>query len=257
MQKCITPLTDFQWQYIEKIVDNGRQRKTCLRMIVDALLYINRTGIQWRNIDSKYRSKMPIIQYYFYKWQADNTWKKVLTFLVEQFRIEMGCAPQPSMIAIDSQSIKLVSFIKEDKGIDANKRINGRKRHLIVDKLGLPLAISVSGADAHDGIEGIELLWQQQTNSQLELIRADNSYKGEFVKAANIYGWKVEFGQKPESQKGFIPQKGRWQVERSFSWLSFYRRLNKDYEKTAQSAVCFIQLAFINIILARLQRFKT
>ncbi len=84
------------------------------------------------------------------------------------------------------------------------------------------------------------------------MIRADSAYRGEFTEAASIYGWIVEIAQKPESGKGFVPQKGRWQVERSFAWLNFFHRLSKDYEKTTASAVAFIQLAFITIILAKM-----
>jgi transposase len=254
MQTSQEALTDFQWEYIKKIVDNGRKRKTCLRMVVDALLLLNRTGTQWRNLDSKYRSKLPIIQYYFYTWQKQGIWEQVLLALVKVARLKAGQLSNPSRAAIDSQSVKSVPFINQDRGVDGNKHINGRKRHLVVDKLGLPLAIGVSAAHCHDGIEGIELLWKLEPFERLELICADKAYRGEFMEAAELYGWSVEFGQKPESTDGFIPQKGRWQVERSFSWLNAYRRLAKDYEKTVASAINFIQLAFVNIILAKIQR---
>jgi putative transposase len=123
----------------------------------------------------------------------------------------------------------------------------------MVDKFGLPLAIGLSGAEASDGLVGIELLWKLESNSRLELIRADGAYKGSFVEAAKIYNWRIEFGQKPESTQGFVPQIGRWQVERSFAWLNFFRRLSKEYEKTIGSAIAFLQLAFIQILLNRLE----
>lgn len=223
-------------------------------MVVNALLLLNRTGTQWRNIDSKYRHKLPIIQYYFYTWQKKGIWEQVLLVLVKEARLLAEQATSPSRVAIDSQSVKSVPFVSDNRGVDGNKQINGRKRHLVVDKLGLPLAIGVSAAHCHDGIEGIELLWKLEPFDRLTLICADKAYRGEFTAAAELYGWKVNIEQKPESSEGFVPQKGRWQVERSFSWLNAYRRLSKDYEKTVASAINFIQLAFVNIILAKIQR---
>ena len=109
-------------------------------------------------------------------------------------------------------------FVKDETGIDGNKKINGRKRHIVVDSLGLPLAISVTAANIYDGNEGKNLLEQLKTvSTRMELIRANDTYKGSFVDEAKAYGWVVEFEQKPESQKGFVPQKGRWQVERAFA----------------------------------------
>lgn len=127
------------------------------------------------------------------------------------------------MGAIDSQiglpkRCKKGMFVKDETGIDGNKKINGRKRHIVVDSLGLPLAISVTAANIYDGNEGKNLLEQLKTvSTRMELTRADDTYKGSFVDQAKAYGWVVEFGQKPESQKGFVPQKGRWQVERAFA----------------------------------------
>lgn len=249
MEQCFKALSDFQWQYIEKIVDNGRKRKTNLRLVVDAILWISRTGSQWRNMDSLYKPFLPIILYYYYAWQKRAVWEQVLAFLVEEFRESMGWARQASVLAIDSQSVKTVAFVKEGIGVDAYKKIRGRKRHIMVDKFGLPLAIGLSGAEASDGLVGIELLWKLES----KLIRADGAYKGAFVEATKIYNWRIEFGQKPESAQGFVPQIGRWQVERSFAWLNFFRRLSKEYEKTIGSAIAFLQLAFIQILLNRLE----
>ena len=124
--------------------------------------------------------------------------------------------------------------------------------------------LHVSAANKQDGTEGLELLWQlDKATSRLELIRADGAYKGEFTTYATYYHYQVEINQKPETIKGFVPQKGRWQVERSgpatsvhrlHAWLNFFRRLSKDYEKTVESSLTFMQLAFIDIILARMQR---
>jgi transposase len=130
--------------------------------------------------------------------------------------------------------------------------VNGRKRHLAVDVLGLPLAIHVSAVDIHDGQGGFDLLWQiEKASDRMEIIRGDNHYKGVFSEYAAYYKWTVEVTKKPESHKGFVPQIGRWQVERSFGWFNYFRRLSRDFEKTVESAAAFIKLAFIDIILSR------
>lgn len=255
MQTKFTELTDSQWQYIEKILEKEqgkRKRHHDLRKILNAILWITRTGVQWRNLESKYPN-WHIVYYYFAKWQRAGILKKILSCIVIAERVRNGRAPKASRVAIDSQSVKKVSFISMDTGIDGGKKVNGRKRHIAVDSLGLPIAISVTSAQVHDGQGGFELLWQlEQSCDRLSLICADMAYRGEFTDVVeNIYKWKIEIAQKPESQQGFVPQKGRWQVERSIAWLNFFRRLAKDYERTVDSAIAFIQLAFCSIILAR------
>ena len=245
-------LSHSQWQYIKDFFGKERKRKYSLRHIVNAILKVTRTGCQWRNLDESY-PKWQIVYYYFSNWKATGVWTKVLNHLVVLERVRQERTPKASRCAVDSQSVKKGSLITLNTGIDGNKRINGRKRHLVVDSLGLPLAIHVGAANIYDGNAGLELLSMLEQRVQKEvLICADHAYRGDFEQSANYYNFKVEITQKPPSQQGFIPQPGRWQVERSFSWFNFFRRLSKDYEKTPESSVAFIQLAFIDIILARL-----
>ena len=169
-------------------------------------------------------------------------------------RIRQGRDPQASAGAIDSQSVKVVAFLEEETGIDGGKKIHGRKRHILVDTQGLPLAIHLSAANTADFVGGFELLAQiEGEQPRLRLIRADQHYAKTFSEAAQWFDLEVEITQKPPSKQGFVPQKGRWQVERSFAWMNFFRRLSKDYERLAESSVAFIQLMFISIILARLE----
>ena len=254
MQRKFTELTDSQWQYIEKILEKEqgkRKRQSDLRQVFNGVLWISRTGVQWRNLDSKYPS-WHIVYYYFAKWQRRNVLKELLSSIVTVERVRNGMEAKVSRVAIDSQSVKKVNFINIETGIDGGKKVNGRKRHIAVDTLGLPIAISVTWAQVHDGQGRFELLWQlEQSSDRLSLICADMVYRREFTDVVeNIYKWKIEITQKLESQQGFVPQKGRWQVERSIAWLNFFRRLAKDYERTVD-AVAFIQLAFCSIILAR------
>lgn len=248
-----THLTDTQWTKIRIFVETGRKIRIDLRIIVNGILKILRTGCQWRNLDKAF-GIWQTVYYYFRKWQKNGVIGKILDFYVQTYRITQGKEATATCCAVDSQSVKMPAFINLDTGIDGNKKINGRKRHIAVDTLGLPLAIYVSGASVNDGKAGVELLpILDRTSPNLKLIRADAAYKGTFTEAANYCGYTVEVAQKPPTEKGFVPEKGRWQVERSFAWLNFYRRLAKDYEKTVDSSVAFLQLAFISIILARLQ----
>jgi transposase len=250
-RKRFTELTDSQWEIIKDFLQDTRKRKHCLRVIANAILKVTRTGTQWRNMDEKY-PPWQSVYYYFRKWQKEKTWSSILSYLVEKERIRQNRNPKASVAAVDSQSVKIGSFICLDKGFDGGKKVNGRKRHLAVDVLGLPLAIHVSAADVHDGQGGFDLLWQiEKASDRMEIIRGDGHYKGLFSEYAAYYKWTVEVTKKPESQKGFVPQIGRWQVERSFGWFNYFRRLSRDFEKTVESAAAFIKLAFIDIILSR------
>lgn len=245
-------LTDAQWAKLKVFIKTERKIKKDLRQVLNCILKIARTGCQWRNIDEKY-GPWESIYYYYRKWIKTGVWNTMLLQLVENERVRQGANPEASRGAVDSQSVKIVNFISQEKGIDGNKKVNGRKRNLVVDKFGLPLAIHVCAANTADGVGGIELLPILEQNApKLTLLLADKAYRGTFKESAIWCGYEVEISQKPPTEQAvFVPQTGRWQVERSFGWLNFYRRLSKDVEKTVQSSVAFIQIAFINIILQR------
>ena len=146
-----------------------------------------------------------------------------------------------------------MQFIKEETGIDGNKRINGRKRSIAVDRLGLPWSLAVTSANTSDNAAG-QLVVDRLRGKvpRLEVIAADHGYKISFIEhVEEQHGWKVEIAQKPESGRGFVPEKNRWPVERSFGWLNFRRRLFRDVEKTVESSEAMLRIAFISIILNR------
>ena len=162
-------------------------------------------------------------------------------------------------LIIDSQSVKIASFIPDDKGIDGGKRVNGRKRHILTDTLGLIIAVMVTSANTHDGAAGCSLfnhVFQHVENKlkNTKCIFADNSYRKKFKELIEKKGIKLEIAAKPESAKGFVPVKIRWVVERSFGWLNFFRRLSKDFERKVQNSESMILLAQIQIILNRLTK---
>lgn len=230
-----------------------RKRKHSLRTIVNAIFFINNTGVQWRNLDSKY-PPWETVFYHFTQFKLRGIWEDILDCLVALERKRQEKDVTPSLLAIDSQSVKKMQFIKEETGIDGGKNVNGRKRTILVDTLGLPLSIKVTAANISDnqaGILAVDLL--KGKVPRLKKITADMGYKNAFQEHVEVnYKWEVEIAQKPESQKGFIPQKNRWQVERSFGWLNFRRRLFRDVEKTVLSAEAMLQIAFISFIINKL-----
>lgn len=238
------PLTDSQWQRLEiffsKTSTRGRKRQVSMRQVVDELLYIVQTGVQWRNL----RSNIPwqTIYYYF------RLYKPILNDILQSIQNEQV---NYETTAIDTQSTRVSNFIHEYKGIDGNKKINGRKRLIWVDSNGLLLNCYVGSADTHDGELGLEVLYQM--SDKIKEVNADHPFGGVFKESAKLFNIKVIVAQKPETSKGFVPQKGRWQVERSFAWLNHFRRLSKDYEKLPESSAAFIVLAFLQMIINRLR----
>ena len=193
MKTNFSEFTDSQWQVIEKIIDCKRKRKHSLRTILDAIFWINNTGSQWRNLDSKFPAWQTVF-YHFTHFKKLKIWENILDYLVIMEREKKEKESTPSLLAIDSQSVKIVQFTFEEKGIDGGKFINGRKRTILVDTLGLPWAIKVTAANISDnqaGILAVDLL--QKRTPRLEKITADMGYKNTFVNYVNTeYKLEVE-----------------------------------------------------------------
>jgi putative transposase len=253
MKSKFQEITDSQWQVIEKILNDKRKRKHSLRTVINAIFFINCTGVQWRNLDSKY-PPWETVYYHFTRLKVRGIWEEILDALVMMERKRQGREATASLLIIDSQSVKKMQFVSEETGIDGCKHINGRKRTIVVDTLGLPFSIKVTAAHISDnqaGIMAVDLLKGKVPN--LQKITADQGYKNAFKDHVKTnYNWEVEIAQKPESAQGFVPQKNRWQVERTFGWLNFRRRMFRDVEKTIASAEAMLQIAFISFIISRL-----
>jgi putative transposase len=214
MQICFEDLSDSQWEVISKIINDQRKRKHSLRSIINGILSILRKGTQWRNLEKSYPSWQVVYsigcRYYFAKWGKDGTLERVNSELNKMERKRQGKQATPSLLSIDSQSVKSVAFVSEDKGIDGNKFINGRKRHIIVDTLGLVWGVVVHAADIHDGQKAHLLVehclgYLERMKKILAAAAAvDDAYKKGFLQwvESNIIGLDIEFASRPPTDRG-------------------------------------------------------
>ena len=191
--------------------------------------------------------------YYFRRWRIDGVWHRIHSQLYSEVRQLEGRHSSPSAAIIDSQSVKTTEQ-GGSRGYDAGKHINGRKRHIIVDTIGLLLAIVVHAANIQDR-DGAKMVFSKLKDKfpRLKLIWADGGYSGQLVDWALHFGkWILEIVNRPKDQEGFVVSPRRWVVERTFAWLGRYRRLSKDYERLCDTSEAMIEIAMINLMLKRL-----
>lgn len=245
-----TDLTDSAWQVLDKTLANTRKRKYPLRTIFNALLYVTKTGCQWRQMPNDLPD-WRLCYYYFWKWRNDGTWQRLNKAIVEQRRQKAGREASPSVGIIDSQSVKCSEWGVATKGFDGYKRVNGRKRHLVVDALGLVLVVVVHAANQHDSPAARSVLraLAQQGYQRLRKILADSAYGVELAKwVKKTLGYVLEV-VKVSELGGFTVVPMRWRVERTFGWMNWSRRLSKDYECSTTSQEAFVYLSNINRML--------
>ncbi|MEM7118781.1 MAG: IS5 family transposase [Chloroflexota bacterium] len=251
-----------EWKRLQKLLPapsqigtKGRPQKWPLREIINALLYLLRTGCQWRQLPHDL-PPWQTVYYHHRKWQRSGLWKKMNKKLRETIRQQEGREPTPSAAIVDAQSVK-TTLVKGVRGYDAGKKVTGGKRHIVVDTLGLLLVVLVTTADVQDKPGGKQLLTrlhQELALPRLQLIWADGGYGGRpffnWVKA--MFGWLWQVVKRSDDVKGFVILPRRWVVERTFGWLNNYRRLSKDYEELTETSEAFIYLAMSHIMLRRL-----
>lgn len=245
-------LTDDQWEVIKEFLPVQRKRRHDLRIIFNAILFITRTGAQWRNLDSCF-PPWRAVYYYFERWTKEGRIEKINECLNRLERKKHNRPGSPSLGIIDSQSVKLAPMIFEYRGTDGNKRVNGRKRQILTDVLGRIWKAWVHPANEHDSPQGIHLLDSCGSCMQgLKKIIGDNAYRGSFAEAVEQYGIAFETPIRPKDKKGFVVEAKRWIVERTFAWLNFFRRVVIDYEHTPRNSVSFLYLANISMVLAKI-----
>lgn len=263
MAEYSTDLTCAQWQILEPMLRSksrrGRPREHNRRAVVNAILYLLRTGCQWRLLPTSFPPWNAVYQVY-YRWRKDGTWERVHNALCKRVRKAAGKTPTPSAGIIDSQSVKTTSVGGCDRGYDGGKKINGRKRHLIVDTLGLVIAVVVHSAGLQDQDGACLVLYSlRERLKRIKKIFADSAYGRsglpEFVR--DTLGFAIELVKRPRGTIGFEVQRKRWIVERTFAWLGHSRRLSKDYETNPQTSETMIQISMIHLMLKRLERAKT
>jgi putative transposase len=246
-----TNVSDSQWQIISNFLDTGRSRKYDLREIVNAILYLVKTGCQWRMLPGDF-ADWKIVYYYFSTWKKKGIWETLHESLVEKTRVSAGRNEEPSVGIIDAQSVKNTLVSSEDKGFDAGKKIKGIKRHIIVDTLGLVLAIVVQSASIQDRNGAISVIEKLVENwRKIIKIFADGGYSGSLIKKVKA-AFRIDFEIiKRDEQHQFKVLPKRWIVERTFAWIDTNRRNSKNYERLNQTSVAMVHLSAIRIMLKR------
>jgi len=246
-------LSDEQWKLLETMLPPpehfGRKRTVDLREVCNGLLYILLTVCAWRYLPSDYPC-WQTVYYYFRLWRNSECFVAINDKLRRLLRQQQGRDENASAGIIDSQSVKTSEEGSSERGFDAGKKINGRKRHILVDTLGLLLAIKVHAANIQDR-DGGKLLFESCKDRlpRLFLIWADGGYRGKLIAwVALNCRWVLKI-VKRNDVKGFQVLPRRWVVERTFAWLSKQRRLSKDYERFCQTSEAWIYLAMVNVML--------
>ena len=250
-----TDISDEAWEWIAPLLAQdagpGRPRTVDIREIANAIFYLDKTGCQWEMLPHDFPDYRHV-NYYYLEWTRKGIWDQVLARVRELARVAAGKAPEPTAAVMDSQSVKTTGH-GEARGYDGGKQVKGRKRHLVVDTLGLLLLIWVTSASLQDREGGADLcdLVQQQF-ATIQKIWADSAYAGELVEYVSLWcGFLLEIVKRPPGQRGFQLQAKRWIVERSLGWLTSFRRLSKDYENTTESSEAMIKIANIQWMLRR------
>ncbi len=249
-------LSNAEWQIIKPLIPpakpGGRPRKHIMREILNAIFYILCSGCAWRMLPHDL-PPWQTVYHYFRQWKGDGTWERMNQALHTKLRVAAGREAEPSAAIVDSQSVKTTA-VKGIRGYDAGKKVKGRKRHILVDTMGLLLMVLVHAADIQDR-DGAKLLLNKIKGSfsRLRLIWADGGYAGKLVDwALNIHGWILEIVKRDKGVKGFQVLPRRWVVERTFAWLGRYRRLSKDYEVLTETSEAMIYAAMVHLMVRRL-----
>jgi len=256
-----TDLTDAQWTRLQPLLPPRKwypggpgRPPSNRRTVINGILYVTKTGCQWPMLPVDF-GPWKTVYGYFNTWSRTGVWSAMRETLIQQERRRQGRKPTPSAGCVDSQSIKTATQGKT-KGYDGGKNINGRKRHLLVDTLGLILGVWVTAADTGDreGLMGLLMAYFATGVKRLKKLWVDGGYSGEPLKAwvAGLKAThKIDLEGVERDGKGFAVLPRRWVVERTFAWLLNFRRHSKDYEVLTRNSEAFIHVAMIHLLLKR------
>lgn len=262
MSKAYTSnLTQDQFELIKPVLPpakkGGRPRSVCLFSVINAILYVVVQGCKWRDLPGDFPVWQTVYTY-FRNWRTDGTWEKIHQHLRSLNRLMSGREESPSEVIVDSQSVPTSTMVNKAVGYDSHKATKGRKRHAVVDTLGLLMCVLVTSASVPEREGGKQVLARlQQLGKQfhrLYLVWVDGGYSGEpFLRfVMDTFGWIVQVVLRPEESIGFVLLKKRWVVERTFGWWNWYRRLSQDYEYLPQNSETMIYIAMIRLMVRRL-----
>lgn len=256
--------TDAQWAIIDPLLPEpawvagrgGRPEAHCRRQIVDAIFYVVDNGIKWRALPGDFPPWKTVYNF-FADWQAAGVAQHLLDMLRDRVRLREGRTAAPSAAVIDSQSVKAAETVwRSGRGYDAGKKINGRKRHIVVDTLGLLLCVLVTAASVQDRDGARPLLQRMREGCQrVRLIWADGGYAGKLLGwARTTLDLTVQIVKRSDDMTGFVVLPRRWVVERTLAWITRHRRCARDYEALPAHHEAMVRWAMIRIMSKRLAK---
>jgi len=255
-QKYPTDLTDSQWELIKDLIPlekpGGRHRELDMRQVLNAIFYIVDNGNKWRSLPHDF-PKWPSVYHYFRQWRRNRTWRRIHDTLRSELRRGSGRHKHATAGCLDSQSVKS-THLPGMRGFDAHKNVNGRKRHILVDTLGLLLLVVVTAASVQDR-DGAKLLLLGLRGAckKLRRIWVDGAYRGELLNWAAAHCRLIlQPVLRTDHKKGFIVLPRRWVVERTFSWFNQNRRMSTDYKRLTETSEAYVSVATSRLMVGRL-----